>query len=140
MVCADDIRHVAAGDGHPLVFGALTVPLTRAVWNNAENFKTFIDYGGGGETWGTCGYVYPLGNNTWYRDMPGSADMYDGKERPLPLYALDQTTGGYLGQSRWFHAASISRQNQAMENQTVLAVDDVSIIGMLDGSTFLGCV
>lgn len=132
----DDLRQAAAGDPAAVVLGGYSVGMPSNIIAG-NYFRAQVDVGGAGEAWNQIGYGWPRVNGQDYQDIPAGASRYDGKERPLPIFALDPSIGGFLGASRWFRASPVGpiRHYNTQEGKTVFTVDDTVLVDFWDATS-----
>lgn len=131
----DDIRDTAAGDTAPWVVWHNNNGFSASAMNgSSSDMFAIFDKGGAGETYEDVSYApnYPSA----YYCTKGRTSVYDSKERPLPYPIIGLNVGGFIGFSRWFRQAAVSRDYpNTGDGETLLYVDDVIIVDLLDGAT-----
>ena len=130
----DDRRNNAIGDTESLILIQESTDLTVALMF-AGSFGYTICDPLGVYAWLPMTVVFPCTTAGGYQ-LTGRISEIDSFEHPLPLYYLEHTTYGYRGSSRWFYSAAVARDYPNTGNaETLLYVDDILIVDLLDGLT-----
>lgn len=136
----DNLQNVPTngGDYHALTLAHGHTDLVySSLYNDSANTaKTFVDNGGGGETWKAVEHLCPVGQAGNYPTVQGKVSKYDGKERPMIVPVCEPTVGGYLGVSRWLNWTAVQRgYPNTGDSFNVLYVSDVILLDLWDGAT-----
>jgi hypothetical protein len=109
-----------------------------AIWTppqiGGDNYQWApINWPGYGVQWQTVRYVFPAFAAQWYHSVGGQS-LYDGGERPIPLFVADLAIAGQLGRSRWLYSPGVARgYPHTFNSKTGLYLDECLIRDLWDG-------